>query len=916
MFFTLFPPSQRTKDNRVSPSRKPGAGRDRRVSFVGGKLEKKDVPARRRGSLDVPRKASGDGGRRGSLETERRMEPSVEDSNLFLPIGTLVPPAAGRQRTSRGSHPSRVSQQSVMSDTGAPDEHGNFPVVAVRAGIPWAEVLDQTHRSLELTSPDGIAAPREEHGEGCVPLSYPVKGVAMPLDLDAAAYQIGDFVTKTAVEGTMTSSQLDVKHKRSGLDARLTVHFKSQFRGDEGELQEQCIARSVALRAELRHPHLHCLYLAWEDEEHQYVLAEAVKHTSLRQVVKGWRGRVPEAAFRAEIAAPLTKVLALLHGTGYIHRNLHPEKVLFGMDGALKLGGLEYLINARRERPTARAGTVGYIAPEMMKRSDGARTLYAESVDVWSLGVLAYECLTGTLPFNSAQIKNMSRLIACGAVTFPQDSRLSEDCQDWVSKCLAYDPSDRPTACALLLHPWLGDLAGGFFDGTHDDDAVKLSASQAEMMALDAVSELRGRTGAARAEAVTAARELVQLMKEAIMVDELGVGTEHRDRLLWMLERERAPEPQIGRHASQVYMRSPSHRVSGAGSGCAGPVGSLPHRRASLAVEAGEGAPAHRASDPSGGKAAPSEPAPPEHLGLSDGWLPDQHPESTGRHSEAGSSLDLCGSPSGGGSRAPHKPKTLRNRLSNAMHRILSVKEKRPHRASQHSDGAHLGPVSEGGEGGGGAAGGEPSATLATSPAALTSPPALTHTREMTRGGSRVPRALAAGRRSSGAGAAAGMAGGRRSTGAPQPVTRRGSTRALRSGPGDDTPGMGGLAPTSSMPEATQLPVVMTGHLRRVGSGGIENMFVREQAAQILREKEERERREAAGDAERKGPAHAMEDFPTTANPRHADHQRVRLAVAPTVRARPAAPAAPARKDAAGGRAILDQLARRKAGKG
>ena len=89
-----------------------------------------------------------------------------------------------------------------------------------------------------------------------------------------------------------------------------------------------------------------------------------------------------------------------MHRCHVIHRDIKPENVLLGASGQAKLADFGWAVHAPppHHRRTTMCGTPEYLAPEMI-----ADRPYDKSVDVWALGVLAYELLTGRYPFKRRQ---------------------------------------------------------------------------------------------------------------------------------------------------------------------------------------------------------------------------------------------------------------------------------------------------------------------------------------------------------------------------------------------------------------------------------------------------------------------------------------------------------------------------------
>eukprot|EP00191_Tetraselmis_sp_GSL018_P005278 CAMPEP_0177616514 /NCGR_PEP_ID=MMETSP0419_2-20121207/24209_1 /TAXON_ID=582737 /ORGANISM="Tetraselmis sp., Strain GSL018" /LENGTH=110 /DNA_ID=CAMNT_0019114603 /DNA_START=891 /DNA_END=1223 /DNA_ORIENTATION=+ len=80
---------------------------------------------------------------------------------------------------------------------------------------------------------------------------------------------------------------------------------------------------------------------------------------------------------------------------------------------------------------------------------------YDEKVDVWAVGVLAYEVLVGRPPFSVSgdPVQTSTRILRGARAPFPEG--LSAEAQDFISQALTLRPNERPSTMALLLHPWI-----------------------------------------------------------------------------------------------------------------------------------------------------------------------------------------------------------------------------------------------------------------------------------------------------------------------------------------------------------------------------------------------------------------------------------------------------------------------------
>ena len=140
--------------------------------------------------------------------------------------------------------------------------------------------------------------------------------------------------------------------------------------------------------------------------------------------------------------------------------------------GTVKLGDFGLAIDARRELPFSRSGTLDYMAPEVLANpalpdidespattrpqlaARGARP-YGPAVDVWAVGVLAYECVVGRPPFDAGgdDAATAARVLYSDAVALPPHH--GPEWASFVAAALAKRPTDRPSAATLLAHPWL-----------------------------------------------------------------------------------------------------------------------------------------------------------------------------------------------------------------------------------------------------------------------------------------------------------------------------------------------------------------------------------------------------------------------------------------------------------------------------
>jgi hypothetical protein len=158
--------------------------------------------------------------------------------------------------------------------------------------------------------------------------------------------------------------------------------------------------------------------------------------------------------------AQVVEAVHYLHDLNITHRDVKPENILFASkNDELTVKLTDFGLSTMKEgRLTTRCGTPSYCAPELL-----AAAGYGKSVDMWSLGVLAYVVLTGVLPFVGSDRADLFKRIQKGQYEFrPEHSaRLSQLAKDLISRLLRLQPMERYSARETLQHPWLqGGEAG------------------------------------------------------------------------------------------------------------------------------------------------------------------------------------------------------------------------------------------------------------------------------------------------------------------------------------------------------------------------------------------------------------------------------------------------------------------------
>ncbi|XP_013984775.1 ribosomal protein S6 kinase alpha-3 isoform X2 [Salmo salar] len=187
---------------------------------------------------------------------------------------------------------------------------------------------------------------------------------------------------------------------------------------------------------EVNHPFIVRLHYAFQTEGKLYLILDFLRGGDLFTRLS------KEVMFTEEdvkfYLAELALALDHLHGLGIIYRDLKPENILLDEEGHIKLTdfGLSKESIDHENKAYSFCGTVEYMAPEVVNRR--GHTL---SADWWSYGVLMFEMLTGTLPFQGKDRKETMTMILKAKLGMPQF--LSQDAQSLLRNLFKRNPGNR-----------------------------------------------------------------------------------------------------------------------------------------------------------------------------------------------------------------------------------------------------------------------------------------------------------------------------------------------------------------------------------------------------------------------------------------------------------------------------------------
>jgi beta-lactam-binding protein with PASTA domain/tRNA A-37 threonylcarbamoyl transferase component Bud32 len=231
------------------------------------------------------------------------------------------------------------------------------------------------------------------------------------------------------------------------LERRVAIKIMHGHLADDQAFRERFIqeARSAA---RLSHPNLVGVYDQGAEDDTAYIVMEYIPGITLRDLLQEHHALTPEQA--TDILRAVLAGLASAHRAGIVHRDLKPENVLLADDGRIKLGdfGLARAASQNTATGAALLGTIAYLSPELVTR--GAADSRS---DVYAVGIMLYEMLTGEQPYKGEQPMQIAYQHANDTVPAPSvvTPGVPSELDDLVTWATARDPDDRPRDAREML---------------------------------------------------------------------------------------------------------------------------------------------------------------------------------------------------------------------------------------------------------------------------------------------------------------------------------------------------------------------------------------------------------------------------------------------------------------------------------
>ena len=240
-------------------------------------------------------------------------------------------------------------------------------------------------------------------------------------------------------------AKLGFDRVRKAISDRCSTEYAAQRTAEEEFSSDRNFVSKFKAEAQsaagLSHPNIVEIYDVGEDGGDYYIVMEYIEGKNLKQLLKK-RGKLTCAEV-VDIMIQITSAMGVAHDSLIIHRDLKPQNILIKDDGEIKITdfGIAMALNATQLTQTNSAmGSVHYFPPEQANGKGSSL-----KSDVYSLGIMMYELLTGSLPFrgdNAVEIalKHLKEPIPRVTTEIPE---LPQSIENIIVKATAKNPKNR-----------------------------------------------------------------------------------------------------------------------------------------------------------------------------------------------------------------------------------------------------------------------------------------------------------------------------------------------------------------------------------------------------------------------------------------------------------------------------------------
>uniref|UniRef100_A0A8C1V0R7 non-specific serine/threonine protein kinase n=1 Tax=Cyprinus carpio TaxID=7962 RepID=A0A8C1V0R7_CYPCA len=260
----------------------------------------------------------------------------------------------------------------------------------------------------------------------------------------ARPLQVGFYeIIRTLGKGNFAVVKL-ARHKVTKTQVAIKIIDKTRLNSSNLEK----IYREVQIMKLLNHPHIIKLYQVMETKDMLYIVTEYAKNGEMFDYLTS-NGRMSENEARKKFWQILTAV-DYCHQHHIVHRDLKTENLLLDANMNIKLAdfGFGNFYNSGEPLSTW-CGSPPYAAPEVFE----GKEYEGPQLDIWSLGVVLYVLVCGSLPFDGDSLPALRQRVTEGRFRIP--FFMSQDCENLIRKMLVVDPAKRINVAQIKQHRWM-----------------------------------------------------------------------------------------------------------------------------------------------------------------------------------------------------------------------------------------------------------------------------------------------------------------------------------------------------------------------------------------------------------------------------------------------------------------------------
>ncbi|KAJ3391521.1 Protein kinase [Entophlyctis sp. JEL0112] len=311
----------------------------------------------------------------------------------------------------------------------------------------------------------------------------PGKLIVKRANVTAAAAEGGNVIAmkpKTKRTSTMTEAQLSEKLREIVSPGDPTILYKRVRQLGEGasgkvylaqptpevigqpplvaikqmnlkkQQRKEYLVSEIRFMKELRHPNIVCYLDSFLVRDDLWLVLEYMEGGKLTDIIDTSPLTEPHIS---AICLETLKGLQHLHQRQIIHRDIKSDNILLSAEGQVKLTdfGFSAKLSSDRHRRATMIGTPYWMAPEVVKQKD-----YGAKVDIWSLGIMAIECIEGEPPYlDEDPLKALYLIATNGTPTLKHPDSVSSVFKSFLGDCLEVDVAKRASSDNLLKHKFL-----------------------------------------------------------------------------------------------------------------------------------------------------------------------------------------------------------------------------------------------------------------------------------------------------------------------------------------------------------------------------------------------------------------------------------------------------------------------------